>query len=74
MFSLDNDPRMWMVTIYLFLTSALLNIKPTIVFDGGKVREFGTGRKDATVFPLWWWMIILAIVSYLIVHFGMNMS
>jgi hypothetical protein len=51
-----------------------LYIKPAIVFDGGKVREFGTGRKDATVFPLWWWMIILAIVSYLIVHFGMNMS
>ena len=74
MFSFDNDPRMWMVTIYLFLTSALLYIKPTIVFDGGKVREFGTGRKDATVFPLWWWMIILAIISYLIVHFGMNMS
>jgi len=73
MFSLDNDPRMWMVTIYLFLTSALLYFKPTIVFDGGKVREFGTGRKDATVFPLWWWMLILAIISYLFVHFVMQL-
>jgi len=62
-----------MVTIYLFLASALLYFKPTIVFDGGKVREFGAGRKDATVFPLWWWMLILAIVSYLFVHFVMQL-
>ena len=55
-----------MVTIYLFLASALLYFKPTIVFDGGKVREFGAGRKDATV-------LILAIVSYLFVHFVMQL-
>jgi hypothetical protein len=63
MFSLDNDPRMWMITIYLFLASALLYFKPTIAFDGGRVREFGTGRKDATVFPLWWWMLMLAMFA-----------
>ena len=67
--ALDKDPRMWMVTIYLFLTAGLLYFKPAIAFEGGKVREFGTGHKNSTVFPLWWWMLILAIVSYLIVHF-----
>jgi len=40
-----------MVTIYLFLVSALLYFRPALVFDGGKVREFGTGRRGATVFP-----------------------
>ena len=58
-----------MLTIYLFLVSALLYFRPALVFDGGKVREFGTGRRGATVFPLWWWIISLAIASYLIVHF-----
>ena len=67
--NLDRDPRVWMVTIDLFLVSALLYFRPALVFDGGKVREFGTGRKGATVFPLWWWIISLAIASYLIVHF-----
>ena len=58
-----------MLTIYLFLVSALLYFRPALVFDGGKEREFGTGRRGATVFPLWWWIISLAIASYLIVHF-----
>jgi hypothetical protein len=67
--NLDSDPRIWMVTIYLFLVSALLYFRPSLVFDGGKIREFGTGRRGATVFPLWLWIILLAIASYLIVHF-----
>jgi|UniRef100_A0A6C0B564 hypothetical protein len=67
--NLDGDPRVWMVTIYLFLVSALLYFRPALVFDGGRVREFGAGRKDSTVFPLWWWIIMLAIASYLIVHY-----
>ena len=67
--NLDGDPRIWMLTIYLFLVSALLYVRPPLVFDGGRVREFGAGRKDATVFPLWWWIILLAIISYLIVHY-----
>jgi hypothetical protein len=56
-----------MTTLYLFLTSALLYIKPAIVFDeDGNIRPFGTG-KYATVFPLWWWIFAFAIVSYLAV-------
>jgi hypothetical protein len=68
-FNLDKDPRVWMITIYLFLVSGLLYFRPALVFEGGRVREFGTGRKNATVFPLWWWIIVLAIVSYLVVHY-----
>ena len=39
--NLDSDPRVWMVTIYLFLVSALLYFRPALVFEGAKVREFG---------------------------------
>jgi hypothetical protein len=66
---LEGDPRMWMVTIYLFLVSALLYFRPSLVFDGYRVREFGSGSRDATVFPLWWWVFALAVVSYLAVHY-----
>jgi len=66
---LEGDPRMWMVTIYLFLVSALLYFRPSLVFDGYRVREFGSGSRDATVFPLWWWVFALAVVSYLVVHY-----
>lgn len=69
MINLDNDPRVWMITVYLFLVSALLYFKPALVFEGKRVREFGTGRKSTTVFPLWFWIFILAIISYLCVYF-----
>ena len=69
MINLDKDPRVWMITVYLFLVSALLYFKPALVFEGRKVREFGTGRKSTTVFPLWFWVFVLAVASYLIVHF-----
>lgn len=59
---------MWMLTIYLFSVSALLMWKPRLAFDEeGRIRPFGTGKKTATVFPLWLLIIGLAIVSYLIV-------
>jgi hypothetical protein len=72
MYSLDGDPRMWMITIYLFMVSALLYFKPQLIFEEGRVRDFGTGKKGSTVFPLWWWIFILAIVSYLVVHYLME--
>ncbi len=66
----DNH-RLWMVTIYLFLISAFLYIRPSVAFGReGRVRPFGTGSKDATVFPLWWWIFILAVVAYGLTMYG----
>jgi hypothetical protein len=48
--------------------SGLLYFKPQLIFEEGRVRDFGTGKKGSTVFPLWWWIFLLAVVSYLIVH------
>lgn len=63
----NTDRRVWMVTIYFFLMSAFLYIKPNIAFGReGRIRPFGTQDKEATVFPLWWWVFVLAVVSYAI--------
>lgn len=60
-----DDRRVWMVTIYLFLMSAFLYVKPSIAFGReGRVRPFGTQDKESTVFPLWWWIFVIAVVSY----------
>ena len=60
-----TDRRVWMVTIYLFLIAAFLYVKPNIAFGReGRIRPFGTQDKEATVFPLWWWIFILAVVAY----------
>ena len=59
-----------MVTIYLFLMAAFLYVKPSIAFGReGRIRPFGTQEKEATVFPLWWWVFVIAVVSYMITFF-----
>lgn len=60
-----KNHRIWMVTIYLFLLSAFLYIKPSVAFGReGRIRPFGTADKEATIFPLWWWVFVIAVVSY----------
>lgn len=66
-----DNYRLWMVTIYLFLVSLFLYLRPSVAFGAeGRVRPFGTGRRDSTVFPLWWWIFILAVVAYGITLYG----
>jgi hypothetical protein len=61
-----------MTTIYLFLMAAFLYIKPSLAFGReGRIRPFGVMDKEATVFPLWWWVFIISVVSYcLTVYFA----
>jgi hypothetical protein len=56
-----------MVAIYLFLMAGFLYLKPSIAFGReGRIRPFGTQDRESTVFPLWWWVFILAVVSYMV--------
>ena len=62
-----GNHRMWAVTIYLFLVAGFLYLQPAIAFGReGRIRPFGTQERESTVFPLWWWIFILAVVSYCI--------
>ena len=66
--SVRKNPKLWMVTVYLFLVSGLLLWQPSLAFDEeGHIRPFGTQKKMCTVFPLWLWVIGLAIASYLFI-------
>jgi len=57
--------RTLMVAIYLFLMAGFLYLKPGIAFGReGRIRPFGTQDREATVFPLWWWVFVLAVVAY----------
>ena len=64
---MDKDVRVFMVTVYLFLMAAFLYAQPEVAFGReGRIRPFGTQEKDATVFPVWWWVFVIAVVSYAI--------
>jgi hypothetical protein len=64
--TIRKNPKLWMVAFYLFLVAGFLYLRPSIAFgQQGRIRPFGTGKKESTVFPVWWWMFGFAVVSYL---------
>jgi hypothetical protein len=67
-----KNHRIWMVSFYLFFMSAFLYVKPTVAFGReGRVRPFGTGDREATVFPVWSWVYLFSVLSYcLTVYFA----
>jgi hypothetical protein len=59
---------MWTVTVYLFVMAAFLWVQPSIAFGReGRIRPFGTSDREATVFPVWWWVFVSAALSYFVV-------
>ncbi len=67
---MNKDIRILMVTVYLFLMAAFLYAQPDIAFGReGRIRPFGVTEKEATVFPVWYWVFVIAVVSYMITFF-----
>ena len=71
--TIHENPKLWMITVYLFLVAGFLLWKPTVAFTpDGRIRPFGTKRKECTVFPVWWWMFIFAVLAYISVALYIN--
>lgn len=68
-------PKMWMIAIYLFLVAGFLYVKPSVAFgEQGRIRPFGVGKRESTVFPVWFWMFTFAVMSYLGVVYVLDYS
>lgn len=73
--TIRKNPRLWMIVVYLFLVAGFLYLRPAVAFgQEGRVRPFGVSNKESTVFPLWWWMFIMAVVSYAVVVYILDYS
>jgi hypothetical protein len=72
---LRKNPKLWMVTFYLFMVALFLYLKPSVAFGpSGSIKPFGTKKKGSTIFPVWWWMFVFAVFSYLGVAYLTNYS
>lgn len=70
-----KNPKLWMVAIYLFMVAGFLYIKPAVAFGKeDRIRPFGVGSRESTIFPVWWWMFMFAVVSYLGVAYYLGYS
>ncbi len=73
--TIRKNPRLWMVVVYLFLVAGFLYLRPSIAFGReGRIRPFGVSNKESTVFPVWWWMFVFAVASYMGVVYVLNYS
>lgn len=73
--TIRKNPRLWMLVIYLFLVAGFLYVRPSLAFgDEGRVRPFGVQKKESTVFPVWWWMFVFAVASYMVVVYVLDFS
>ena len=56
------------ITIFIIFFIFFMTIKPDFLFDKkGALRNFGLGKTNTTILPIWLLVIIMAIVSYLVV-------
>ena len=64
------------IAILLFVISFVVIqfMQPNVLYDRfGALREFGLGKKNKTIIPIWLVSIVLAIFSYLFVLYYLTM-
>jgi len=60
------------ITILLFLLLFIffINLKPSFLFNKfGGLRNFGLGKNNSTILPIWLLVIIISIISYVFILF-----
>lgn len=56
------------IIIFLAIFIIFAYIKPHFLYaKDGSLRTFGLGKSNCTIFPIWLFVIIVAILSYLLV-------
>ncbi len=54
------------ISIFIVLFILINYAKPTLIYNmDGSIKQFGLGRKNKTVIPIWLIVIFLAIFCYL---------
>lgn len=64
------------ISILIFITLFILvqYLQPAFLYDrDGALREFGLGKKNKTILPIWLISLVLAIFSYLFVLYYLTM-
>ena len=72
---IQNNINLTTIVLFLVFFIILIITNPGFIFDkNGRPREFGLGYKNKTVIPIWLAIIIIAIFSYLIVLYYLNLN
>lgn len=73
---MDMNAKYMSIILFIFFYAIILFIKPNFIYNNNEntLRPFGVGYKNTTVLSLWVVSIILAILSYYIVIYWLNLQ
>lgn len=61
------------IILFVVLFLSIVFWKPPFLFKkDGSIREFGIGKRQTTVVPIWLVVLIIAFLSYLTIHVGIQ--
>ena len=56
------------IFIFIIIYMIFITMRPSFLFTkDGAIRHFGLGKRDSTIIPIWLFVIILAILIYMII-------
>ena len=62
---IHQSPVKSAIILYLLIVIIILILKPKTLFDSkGNSKQFGIGREDKTIFPVWLLFLLIAIICY----------
>jgi uncharacterized membrane protein len=67
---ISNNSIKISIIIYLIVVAVFIYLKPSYFYvsKNGKLKTFGTGKNNSkSVFPLWFILIVLAIIIYFLI-------
>lgn len=56
------------IILFLIIFITIIQLKPAFAFNkDGSVRNFGLGKSNTSIIPVWFFAILTAILSYLLI-------
>tara|TARA_Y100000992_G_C20968894_1_gene351708 strand:- start:241 stop:474 length:234 start_codon:yes stop_codon:yes gene_type:complete len=73
---MDINAKYLSIILFLIFYSIIVFIKPNFIYNNkdDTLRQFGVGYKNTTVLSLWLVSIFLAIFSYYVVIYWLNLQ
>lgn len=65
------------ITIFVFLIIYIIvvNLKPAFLFNkNGTIRNFGLGKSKCSIFPIWLFVIFIAILIYIFIMYYIKLA
>ena len=56
------------ILLFLIIFITIVQLKPGILFNkDGSIRNFGLGKSNTSIIPVWLFGILIAVLSYLLI-------